>query len=75
MIKELLNNLIRRHYKKRALKELRGHNRHMLEMETLLESWISKRILDGQTGRREELIKKQQGLREIEAFLEWLKTQ
>lgn len=44
-------------------------------METVLESWITKRILDGQTGRRQELLKKQASIKEIEAILEWLKYQ
>lgn len=45
----------------------------MLEMETILESWITKRILDGQTSRREELLQKQNSIKEIELIIDWLK--
>ena len=47
----------------------------MLEMETILERWITKRILDGQTSRRDELLTKQGAIKEIEAIIEWLKFQ
>lgn len=75
MIKELYKNLIRAKNRRSALRDLKKHNRYMLEMEIILESWITKRILDGQTGRREELIKKQAAIKEIEAILEWLQYQ
>ena len=75
IIQELYKNTIRWINKRRVIRDLIKHNRYMLEMETILESWITKRILDGQTGRREELIKKQASIKEIEAILEWLKTQ
>ena len=75
MIKEFYNNLIRRFNRWKVLRGLRKHNIYMLEMETVLEAWMTKRILDGQIGRREELIKKQKSIKEVEAFLEWLKEQ
>ena len=75
MIKEFYSNLIKWWNKKKVLRGLRKHNHYMLEMETVLDAWMTKRILDGQVGRREELILKQKSIKEVEAFLEWLKTQ
>ncbi len=74
-IKELYKNLIRSWNKWKVKRNLIKHNRYMLEMDTMLEAWITKRILDGQTGRRQELLKKQSSLKEIELILEWLKEQ
>ena len=39
----------------------------------ILEQWITQRILDGQEGRREELIQKQKQIKETELFIEFLK--
>lgn len=47
----------------------------MLEMEIMLESWISNEILAGDTKRRQELLKKQHDIKKIESFLEYLKEQ
>ena len=41
------------------------------EVELVLEEWIIKRILDGQTARRPELAEKQQRLKEIKLFIEY----
>lgn len=73
MIKELLNNIRRWIIRKKVIRDLKKHNRYMLEQEMILEAWVTKRILDGQVGRREELLHKQNSIKEIEAILEWLK--
>ena len=51
----------------------------MLEMETLLEQWVSYVILNVNLNEQEkqvernELLKKGQAIKRIELFLEWLK--
>jgi len=41
--------------------------------ELILEQWVIKRILDGHTGRREELAKKQAQIKETSEFINYLK--
>jgi hypothetical protein len=38
-----------------------------------MESWVTKRILEGQNGRRQELIDLQQKIKETELFINFLK--
>jgi hypothetical protein len=44
-----------------------------LEVSKLMESWVTKRILEGQTGRRQELLDLQQKIKETELFINFLK--
>jgi hypothetical protein len=67
IIKQLNNWRIRR----TALKKLIRRYKYDYEVELILEKWIIKRILDGQTSRRPELAEKQQRLKEIKMFLEY----
>lgn len=39
----------------------------------ILEAWIIKRVLDGQTERRKELTEKQAEIKEISSFIKFLK--
>ena len=39
----------------------------------ILEQWITQRILDGQEGRRNELIQKQKEIEETKLFIAFLK--
>jgi len=45
----------------------------MFEVETMMEEWITKRIVEGQSGRREELKQKQARLIEVKEFIKYLK--
>lgn len=45
-----------------------------LEIELLMEDWITKRIMEGQTGRRDELVKKQAEIQELKLFIDYIKT-
>jgi hypothetical protein len=74
-LKELLTKIRKWYFRRKAIRNLTKHNLYMLEMETILERWITKRILDGQTSRRDELLTKQGAIKEIEAIIEWLKFQ
>ena len=52
---------------------LKGYSKR-LELELIMEDWITKRILEGRTERREELMKKQAEIQELKLFLDYLKT-
>ena len=43
------------------------------QVETILEQWIIKRILDGAVERRKELAEKQARIKEMGAFISYLK--
>lgn len=58
----------------RVINRMINHFKNKKEETILSESWVSKRILDGQTNRREELIKLQMEIKEVEMFLEFLKS-
>lgn len=73
MIKEHYNNLIRIIRRWNEKRKLRKSYLKRLEVELLMEEWISKRILDGQTNRREELVSKQAEIKELELFIDFLK--
>ena len=45
-----------------------------IEVEKVLEEYISFRILDGQAQRRDELVQKQGEIKEFDTFLKFLKT-
>ena len=44
----------------------------MYQVELLLEQWIIKRILEGNTDRRKELAEKQARIKEITSFINYL---
>lgn len=45
-----------------------------LETEKLMEMWIAKRIQDGFPQRRQELVAKQNEIKELELFIEYLES-
>jgi len=72
--KIMLDKIFKKIRKKLAIRELsRGYSKR-LELELLMEDWITKRILDGKTERRDELIKKQAEIQELKLFIDYLKT-
>lgn len=42
--------------------------------EKIMEVWVSKRIIEGQKGRREELVTMQQKISEEEKLIEYLEN-
>jgi len=46
---------------------------YLQAVNELLEEWITKRILEGQQGRRKELQDKQNEIRETAEFIKFLK--
>ncbi len=67
--KKIINWNTRRRIKKVLLKRYL----HDYEVELILEQWIIKRILDGQTARRKELAEKQARIKEMEMFINYLR--
>ena len=45
-----------------------------IQLELMLEKWVIKRIIDGQTSRREELKEKQSRIKETQLLLDFLKN-
>lgn len=43
-----------------------------LETSKLMEKWVTKRILEGQKNRRQELLKLQNKINELDAMLEFI---
>jgi hypothetical protein len=58
--------------KRKAINDLLKKYKYVLEVDHIMESWITKRILEGQQGRRNELLEKQQAIKEQELFIEYL---
>tara|TARA_Y100000310_G_C20430537_1_gene691246 strand:- start:146 stop:367 length:222 start_codon:yes stop_codon:yes gene_type:complete len=71
---EIFKNYIVNRRRKGTIKRLYRRYRDMLEIERIMETWITKRILEGQQGRRNELLEKQQAIKEQELFLEYLES-
>jgi len=59
--------------KRKVLKRMILHYQDRFEQALILEQWIIKRILDGQTERRKELAEKQAEIKETIAFIKFLK--
>ena len=72
MIKELKNKILTIWYRWRVKSSMIQRYRSEYEMNQILEDWITKRIFDGQQGRREELIKMQKRVEETKLFLNFL---
>ena len=72
MIKELKNKILKVWYRWRVKSSMVHRYRSEYEMNQILEEWITKRIFDGQQGRREELIKMQKRVEETKLFLDFL---
>lgn len=69
----IFKNLIQRFFIWRTKKALIKNYDKMLEVDKILEAWITQRILEGQQGRRNELLEKQQKIGEMTKFLEFLR--
>lgn len=76
-IKEFVSkkiNEIRKYIvRKKAIGKLRKEYYYVREVEELMSDWITKRILDGQEGRRKELVEKQSKIQELDLFINYLK--
>ncbi len=59
--------------KKLAIRRMLKQYDNMLVVELIMEDWITKRILDGQRNRRKELVEKQDRIKEMNLFIEYLK--
>lgn len=74
---EKIKNLIPRFFEWRARKKMVRAIIKRYEMQgitnKILEQWITQRILDGQEGRRNELIQKQKEIEETKLFIAFLK--
>ena len=68
-----IRNLKTKYVRWRAIRGLISNYEKRLEVEKLMEDWITKRIIDGQTNRREELTKKRLEIDELKLFLDYLK--
>jgi hypothetical protein len=73
-IKNVIDKLNNWNLARRTKLKLIKKFRFDYELELLNEKWIIKRIQDGQTFRRKELTEKQNRIREIEMFVEFLKN-
>ena len=69
MFKKIFKKLRR----KNVIREFRQGYEKRLEIELLMEDWITKRIMEGKTERRDELIRKQAEIKELKLFVEYLK--
>ena len=60
--------------RKLAIRRLRKHYENLLIVETIMEEWISTSIINRQQqGRRKELKEKQDRIKEITLFVDYLK--
>ena len=57
--------------KRRVKNLIRGYE-EILAVDKIMEVWVTKRIVEGQHGRRDELLKLQSKIGEQVAFLEYL---
>ena len=73
MIKNLIKKYKQNRFKKKIIDSLVKNYEIQLETNKILEAWITERILGGQTGRRQELEKKQQEIKEMEEFIRFIK--
>ena len=61
--------------KRNAIKKLIHDYEINYQVELLLEQWVVKSILEGNTDRRKELAEKQSRIKEMAGFIKYLKTQ
>ncbi len=72
-IKNLIRNLEIKWLNWRARRNLYKNYKQRLEIEKIMEDWITKRIIEGQTQRREELLRKQAEINELSLFIDYLR--
>lgn len=68
----MLKKLIKKYNYWKAKRGLLERYRNEIEVRSIMEQWITKRILEGQEGRRDELIKMQQSVKEAELMVDFL---
>ena len=73
IFKNLIQKIRQKFFVWRIKKGLIKNYDRMLEVDKILEAWITKRILEGQQNRRNELLEKQQKIGEMTKFLEFLR--
>jgi len=69
-ILDITLNYLRKNKTKRSM--IKYYN-DKYQQALILEAWIIKRVLDGQTERRKELTEKQAEIKEISSFIKFLK--
>lgn len=69
---EFINKFNSWRLKRKIKKVLIKRYIHDYEVELVLEQWIIKRIMDGQTARRKELAEKQSRIKEMEMFINFM---
>ena len=72
--RQFWRKLDRGRYKRKVRRGMIRKYKAELEMACIMERWITKRILEGQQGRRQELIDMQARIKETEALILFLKT-
>lgn len=70
----MLDKIFKKIRRKRVIWDMKRGYLKRLEIELLMEDWITKRIMEGQTGRRDELVKKQAEIQELKLFIDYIKT-
>ena len=64
---------MRKVYRWWAIKKTIRHYSYLREVEIIMESWITKRVIDGQKGRRDELVETQKKIEETDLFINYLR--
>lgn len=68
----MLEKIFKKIRRRQVIKEfLKGYLKR-LEMELVIEDYITQRILAGKTERRKELIEKQAEIKELRTFIDYL---
>ena len=70
---KFIDNLRRRYTIWKVKKNLLNSYKYNIEVDRIMETWITKRILEGQQGRRNELIQMQNQIAERELFIDFIK--
>ena len=65
--------LLEKYYYYKAKRYLLKTYRFDRETTSIMEKWVTKRILEGQQGRKDELKELRGRLKEIELFIDYLK--
>lgn len=68
----MFKTLIKKYNYWKTKRGLLERYRNEREVRSIMEQWITKRILEGQEGRRDELVKMQQSVKEAELMVDFL---
>lgn len=72
-VKEFWGRALEWRLKRNILRKMIKNYERNHQVEILLEQWIVKKILDGNTDRRKELAEKQARIKEMGEFIKYLK--